>query len=56
MEVISCVCRWGDGIRMDLTEIGIGGGGDWIRLAQDKDRWRAFVSAEMNLRVLVQRS
>jgi hypothetical protein len=35
--------RWEDGIRMDLREIGLGGL-DWIRLAQDKDRWRAVVS------------
>jgi hypothetical protein len=25
---------------------------DWIRLAQDRDRWRAVVSAVMKLRVL----
>jgi hypothetical protein len=31
--------RWEDGIRMDLREIGWGGGGDWIRLAQDRDWW-----------------
>jgi hypothetical protein len=24
---------------------------DWIRLAQDRDRWRTLVSAVMNLRV-----
>jgi hypothetical protein len=27
--------RWGDGVRMDLREIGFGGV-DWIRLAQDR--------------------
>jgi hypothetical protein len=43
------------GIRMDLREIGLGGV-DWIRLAQDRDRWRAVVSAVMNLRVLAPRS
>jgi hypothetical protein len=31
-----------DRIRIDLREIGLGGGGvDWIRLAQDRDRLRA---------------
>jgi hypothetical protein len=47
--------RWEDGIRMDLREIG-SRGVDWIRLAQDRDQWRAVVSAVMNLRVLVSRS
>jgi hypothetical protein len=47
--------RWEDGIRMDLGEIGLGGV-DWIRLAQDRDRWRAVVSAVMNLRVLAPQS
>jgi hypothetical protein len=45
---------WEDGIRMDLSETGLGV--DWIRLAQDRDRWRAVVSAVMNLRVLAPRS
>jgi hypothetical protein len=36
--------RWENGIRMDLKEIGLGGV-DWIRLAQDRDRWRAVVSS-----------
>jgi hypothetical protein len=40
---------------MDLREIGLGGV-DWNRLAQDRDRWRAVVSAVMNLRVLAPRS
>jgi hypothetical protein len=47
--------RWEDGIRMDLMEIGLGGV-YWIRLAQDRDRWWAVVSAVMNLRVLAPRS
>jgi hypothetical protein len=42
-------------IRMDLGEIGLEGV-DWIRLAQDRDRWRAVVSAVMNLRVLAPQS
>jgi len=37
-------------IRMDLQEVGCGYM-DWIGLAQDKDRWRTFVSAVMSLRV-----
>jgi hypothetical protein len=48
-------CRWEHGVRMDLREIGLGGV-DWIRLSQDRDRWRAVVSAVMNLRVLAPRS
>jgi hypothetical protein len=47
--------RWEYGIRMDLREIGLGGV-DWIRLAQDRYRWRAVVIAVMNLRVLAPRS
>jgi hypothetical protein len=47
--------RWEDGIRMDLGEIGLWGV-DWIRLSQDRDRWRAVVSAVMNIRVLTPRS
>jgi hypothetical protein len=47
--------RWEDGIRMDLREIGLGGV-DWIRLPQDRDWWRAVMSAVMNLRVLAPRS
>ena len=42
--------RWEDNIKMDLQEVG-GSCGDWIELAQDRDRWRALVSTVMNLRV-----
>jgi hypothetical protein len=48
--------RWEDGIRMDLREICFVGGVDWIRLAQDRDRWRAVVSAVLTLGVLAPRS
>jgi hypothetical protein len=47
--------RWEDGIKMDLREVGWGGV-EWIQLAQDRDRWRAVVSAVMNLGVLAPRS
>jgi hypothetical protein len=47
--------RWEDGVRMDIREIGLGDV-DWLRLAQGRDRWRAVVSAVMNLRVLAPRS
>jgi hypothetical protein len=46
--------RWEDGVRMDLREIGLRCV-DWIRLARDRNRWRAVVSAVMNLRVLAPR-
>jgi len=42
--------RWVDNIRMDLQEVGCGYV-EWIRLAQDKDRWRTLVSKVMKLRV-----
>ena len=41
--------RWEDSIKMDLKEVG--GGRDWMGLAQDRDRWRALVGTVMNLRV-----
>jgi hypothetical protein len=42
--------RWEDNIKMDLGGIGIDGA-NWIRLAQDRVQWRAFVNTVMNLRV-----
>jgi hypothetical protein len=43
--------RWEYNIKMGLREIGIDGA-NWIRLAQDRFRWRAFVNTLMNLRVV----
>jgi hypothetical protein len=42
--------KWVDNIKIDLGEIGWRGV-DWIRLAQDRDRWRTFANAVMNIRV-----
>jgi len=39
--------RWEDNIKMDLWEVGRGG--DWMELAQDRDRWQALVNTVMNL-------
>jgi len=41
---------WEDNIKIDLQEVGCGDM-DWIDLTQDKERWRALVTAVMNLRV-----
>jgi hypothetical protein len=42
--------RWVDDIRMDLGET-VWDGVDWIGLAQDRIKWRAFVNAVMNFRI-----
>jgi hypothetical protein len=42
--------RYEDNIKMDVQEVG-GGSRDWMELAQDRDRWRAFESMVKNLRV-----
>ena len=42
--------RWEDNIKMDLQEVG-GSRGDWMKLAQDRDRWRALVGTVRDLRV-----
>ena len=42
--------RWKDNIKMDLEEVGRDCG-DWLELAEDRDRWRALVSTVMNFGV-----
>jgi len=42
--------RWEDNIMMDLQKMGCGGM-DWMELAQDRDRWQAFVNVVMNFQV-----
>ena len=42
--------RWEDNIKMDLLEVG-GGHGDWMELAQDRDRWRALMGTLRDFRV-----
>ena len=42
--------RWDDNIRLDLREVGCDPG-ECIDLAEDRDQWRTYVRAVMNLRV-----
>jgi hypothetical protein len=41
--------RW-ENIKMDLQEV-VGGRGDWMEMAQDRDRWRALVGTVRDSRV-----
>ena len=42
--------RWEDNIKMVLQDVGCRSV-NWMELARDRDRWRALVTAAMNLRV-----
>jgi len=42
--------RWEDNIKVGLQEVG-GDRGDWMELAQDRDRWRALVDTVRDFRV-----
>ena len=43
-------CKWEDNIKMDLQEVGRSRG-DWMELAQDRDRWRALMGTVRDFRV-----
>ena len=43
-------CRWEDNIKIFLQEVGVGRG-NWMELAQDRDRWRALVGTVRDFRV-----
>ena len=43
---------WDNYIKMGLQEVGLGGGIDWMDMAQDRDRWWVLRNAVMNLGVL----
>jgi hypothetical protein len=45
-----CRHRWEDNIKMNLHEVGCRGM-DWIKMAVDRDRWRAIVNKLTKLRV-----
>ena len=42
--------RWKDDIKRDLREIGCDPG-DWITVTEDKNQWKSYVRAVINLRV-----
>ena len=42
--------RWEVNIKMDLQEV-VEGRGNWMELAQDRDRWRALVGTVGDFRV-----
>jgi hypothetical protein len=43
--------RWEGNIKMDLQKVGGGDRGDWMELAQDRDRWQALVGTMRDFRV-----
>ncbi|KAJ4449192.1 hypothetical protein ANN_00589 [Periplaneta americana] len=43
--------KWEDNIKMDLRDVGYDDR-EWINLSQDRDQWRAYLRAAMNLRKL----
>ena len=43
-------CRWGDNIKIKLTEVKWQVV-DWMHLSEDQEQWWAFVNTVMNLRI-----
>jgi hypothetical protein len=41
---------WEDSVKVDLQQIGWGDG-DWINLAQYRDKWKPFMSKVMKLQI-----
>jgi hypothetical protein len=48
--MVYVIRRWEDNIKMDLLEFG-GVRGDWMELAQDRDRWQALVGTARDFRI-----
>jgi hypothetical protein len=43
--------RWEDNTKMNLQDLGWGGGVNWIGLVQDWKKWQAVVYSVMNLQI-----
>jgi hypothetical protein len=54
IKLVYTYFRWEDNIKMDLQKVGRGRG-DWMELAQDRDRWRALVGTVRDFRVPLMR-
>jgi hypothetical protein len=46
----NCHYVWEDIIKLDLQEVG-SAGMDWVKLAEDRNMWRALKTAVLNVRV-----
>ena len=49
-KFIQSFIRWEDNIKMDLKEVGCDTR-NWMDIAQDLDKWQAYIRVVMNLRV-----
>jgi hypothetical protein len=46
-----CRHTWENNIKMDLLEIKLGWSMKWTDVTQDRNRWRAIISAVKNIRI-----